>query len=183
MPIRCKKCLRFNHLANFCKNGQLCPNCGQAKHLSGPLNEECENIKSCVNCTDNLLDNYKHHAYDKPCPIFVKQKELQAIKTLNKIDHKSALSIYNERHCNNNESYASDLRSQSTPNSIPSVHRNPTQTSTSQTDSIAVTRRQITPMEDTSGSELLNANVIKPSTSSTQPNRNLTSTLLTGNKI
>ncbi|KAH8284469.1 hypothetical protein KR054_011791, partial [Drosophila jambulina] len=95
-PMRCYNCLRFGHPTVFCKSEQICANCSEKKHTDDK--NLCTNIKTCINCKYED-DEIKHHnAMDKSCPAFIKQKELTAIKTLQKIDHKTARYIYNTRH-------------------------------------------------------------------------------------
>ncbi|XP_037808781.1 uncharacterized protein LOC119601716 [Lucilia sericata] len=98
LPLKCHNCFRFGHISKFCKNDKLCVNCGNIDHLAE--NEVCENPKLCNNCVENKLTDTKHSVVSKTCPIFLKYKEIQAIKTLEKVDNKTAMQKYNERHIN-----------------------------------------------------------------------------------
>lgn len=112
LPLRCKSCYRYGHTAKSCTNKKICPNCSQEFHL-GESDEPCSLTKSCINCQDENLDP-KHSAYDKKCPIFLREKEIQAIITQEKVSKKKAKSIYRERHHSPNTTYSSVLRSQPT---------------------------------------------------------------------
>lgn len=76
----------------------MCSNCGDIDHLAE--NELCEKVPTCNNCKENNLPSTDHSAVCKICPIFIKEIELQAIKTLDKVDHKTAITKYNDRHSN-----------------------------------------------------------------------------------
>lgn len=106
LPMKCNNCQQFGHTAKFCKNSKICFQCANDYHMTSD-NEECKNETNCVNCIHNKIDNTKHSSKDKKCPIFIKHKELQAIKTLNKVDNKTAHKIYNERHHHDGSLYAS----------------------------------------------------------------------------
>ncbi|XP_030381726.1 uncharacterized protein LOC115629405 [Scaptodrosophila lebanonensis] len=94
-PLRCQQCLRFGHPTSACKQTfKTCRNCCQEEHTKE--DETCNRTKFCINCKNEIENN--HSPMDKNCPIFLKQKELTAIKTIHKVDHKSALQIYNARH-------------------------------------------------------------------------------------
>ncbi|XP_049311726.1 uncharacterized protein LOC125778411 [Bactrocera dorsalis] len=79
----------------------------------GEDNEECVNIKSCVNCKVNDIQTYNHNSYDKKCPIFVREKEIQAIITLEKVDRRKAISTYKERNQHSGPSYSAVTRNNS----------------------------------------------------------------------
>lgn len=108
-PLKCKDCFRFGHLSKFCNYDKLCINCGNIDHLAE--NELCEKVQTCNNCKENNLPNTNHTAVSKICPIFIKHKEIQAIKTIEKVDSKTAIAKYNERHSNKN-SYSTVARPQ-----------------------------------------------------------------------
>ncbi|XP_039969451.1 uncharacterized protein LOC120781313 [Bactrocera tryoni] len=112
MSIGCKKCQRYGHIEKICKNAKICPNCANELHTSED-NEECVNIKSCVNCKENDIQTYNHNSYDKKCPIFVREKEIQAIITLEKVDRRKAISTYKERNQHSGPSYSAVTRNNS----------------------------------------------------------------------
>lgn len=69
------------------------------------MGETCKNQKKCINCNEQKLED-NHNALDKKCPVFIKERELQAIMTLEKADRKTANKKYSERHGNNVQSFA-----------------------------------------------------------------------------
>lgn len=107
LPLKCHNCFQFGHLSKFCKNKKLCINCGNIDHLEE--DETCENPQTCNNCKVNKLSETNHSVNNKRCPIFLKHKEIQAIKTVEKVDNKTALAKYNERHTNSS-TYATIAR-------------------------------------------------------------------------
>jgi len=96
LPLRCRKCLRFGHPAPICKSSETCTNCSEIKHTND--GETCKNQKKCLNCKNNPELDYQHSPIDRKSPTFIKNQELTAIKTTQKVDHKTAQSIYFERH-------------------------------------------------------------------------------------
>lgn len=98
MPLRCHQCFRFGHPTKFCKNNKICINCGSIDHTAD--GEMCENKTLCINCKENKICDNDHSVLSKKCPVFLKFKEIQAIKTLNKVDNKTALATYKQRHPN-----------------------------------------------------------------------------------
>ncbi|KAH8275933.1 hypothetical protein KR026_002586, partial [Drosophila bipectinata] len=103
-PMRCYNCLRFGHTTTACKSPKVCSNCAEKEHIQN--NETCTNTKTCINCKYEDDETKHHNAMDKSCPSFIKQKEITAIKTLEKVDHKTARIIYNTRHIHPLNSYA-----------------------------------------------------------------------------
>lgn len=97
LPLKCKNCCRFGHLAKFCNNKQTCFNCSDEFHLKDE-NDVCSLTQVCINCKENNNNNNNHSANDKSCPIFLKEKEIQAIITLEKTNRKTAIKKYNDRH-------------------------------------------------------------------------------------
>ncbi|XP_044574097.1 uncharacterized protein LOC123258289 [Drosophila ananassae] len=103
-PMQCKKCLRFNHPQTFCKQeNPTCKNCSDNTHTSDSI--ECRQEPKCINCRNN------HSSLDKKCPVFLKEQELIAIKITERVDHKTARSIYLARHNPSQESsYSQTLK-------------------------------------------------------------------------
>lgn len=106
LPMKCNNCQQFGHLAKYCKNSKICFQCANAYHLQLDT-DICNKELKCINCTQNKLVDTFHSSKDKKCPIFIKHKELQAIKTINKVDNKTAYKIYYERHHHDGSLYAS----------------------------------------------------------------------------
>jgi len=113
LPLRCRNCLRLGHPTTACKSNTLCNNCSAEKHTSN--DETCANDKFCINCKYDLPTN-KHSPIDKTCPAFIKQKELTSIKTLEKVDHKTAIKIYYTRHIHQPALYSTISAEQPTKN-------------------------------------------------------------------
>ncbi|XP_044779770.1 uncharacterized protein LOC123327423 [Drosophila simulans] len=130
LPLRCKKCLRFGHPTPICKSVETCINCSETKHTTD--GEKCTNEKNCLNCRNNPELDHQHSPIDRKCPTFIKNQELTAIKTTQKVDHKTAQHIYFERHgFQTKNTYAKTLtngttqRTTNTPS--PNIHTNTTQ--------------------------------------------------------
>lgn len=77
--IRCFKCSGFNHYANECKREITCSKCGGA-HSS----KNCQSMElKCTNCANknkkknnnDPINDDKHNAFDKKCPIYIKLTE------------------------------------------------------------------------------------------------------------
>lgn len=102
--MRCRNCLKYNHTSKYCKSLNVCINCGT--HHSVEENEICQRPKNCSNCSAMNISPTNHTAVDKKCPVFIKENELQAIKTNYKVDHKTAKQIYSERHQHNITPYS-----------------------------------------------------------------------------
>lgn len=140
LPLRCKNCLHYGHLAKFCKNSKICPNCAKKYHLNIETNEVCTEPKSCLHCNKNNDQYNQHSTVDKRCPIFIKERELQTIITLQKVNKKTAISIYNERNIYSSTNHSFVTR-QTTVNSdlvIPyeqNTENNQTKTSLTKTSS------------------------------------------------
>lgn len=102
LPLKCKNCLQYGHIAKLCKNEKICANCSNPFHTNEELKEKCAHPSSCINCKNNDIEDSKHPTYDKCCPIFLKEKEIQAIATLEKVGKKKAATIYKQRHATQN---------------------------------------------------------------------------------
>lgn len=98
LPLRCKECLRYGHIAKICKNSKICPNCSLNYHTEE--NEICMEPKTCSNCKEFDLLDCNHSALDKKCPIFLQEREIQSIVSLEKVNKKTAYSFYKQRHPN-----------------------------------------------------------------------------------
>lgn len=83
-PLRCFNCNRFGHTANRCQVEAICRNCTELK----TADHKCQRIV-CSNCY-----SIEHAAWDKSCPKFVEEKEIQTIKTKEKIPYGEARKIY-----------------------------------------------------------------------------------------
>ena len=97
LPLKCNNCFKFGHHYKTCKSEKICFNCGGEYHTSDekPI---CNFEKNCVNCTNLQSTDNIHSSTSKACPTFLREKEIQAIVTLQKVDRKQANAIYSERH-------------------------------------------------------------------------------------
>ena len=69
-PLRCYTCQRYGHHKTTCRKGNVCAKCGTAGHED----LDCDKPARCVNCQGN------HTAYNKNCPTWKNEKEIQRIK-------------------------------------------------------------------------------------------------------
>lgn len=110
LPLRCNNCMQYGHTAKYCKNDKICYNCGNKYHLDVDKKEPCKKEKKCINCSYQNLPHDDHNSISKVCPIFKKKQEIQAIKTTQNIDTKSATKIYFMRHQSESTTYASTIK-------------------------------------------------------------------------
>ena len=82
-PLRCFKCQRFGHHRENCKRDEVCGRCGQPDHNDSSCNKPVK----CVNCSE------KHTAFSKDCPVWQKEKEIQKVRTEQKISFPEARKI------------------------------------------------------------------------------------------
>lgn len=80
-PMRCFLCQKYGHNHKLCRGTAVCANCGSPEHKS----DECTAAKPCcVNCSGD------HPAYVKTCPKYLFEKEVQRVKTLDKLSYPEA---------------------------------------------------------------------------------------------
>lgn len=85
-PVKqCLKCLRYGHIAKFCKNSQRCSICAHEHSFKVCIIPPSE--AKCCHCGG------KHVSVSAQCP--VKQKKMEEIK--NKIHRKSYAEAFNEK--------------------------------------------------------------------------------------
>lgn len=97
-PLRCFKCLGFNHNALKCTKSPVCIQCGEARHNEG---NKCEQAPNCSNCKGS------HNALDRSCPIFQMYKEIKTIQINQKISLNDARKIYKDKFPNSqNQTFA-----------------------------------------------------------------------------
>lgn len=136
-PMHCKNCLKYGHLIKFCKSKKTCYNCGNEAHTNIEAGEICQNVTKCLNCINSAEEQYNHTALDKQCPTFIRQKEIQAIRTIERIDFREATKRYHERHINNT-TFANIIK--------PTINTQETRATTSYADlETTQTSKQITP--------------------------------------
>lgn len=86
---QCSSCWKYGHLVRSCPSKKtVCPKCGGS-------HSNCDTTKfRCVNCRG------KHIAYDKTCPIFLKEKEIRWSMSQNTLTYKMALIKHSENKSN-----------------------------------------------------------------------------------
>jgi hypothetical protein len=90
-PMRCWNCLQFNHTKSHCKSQtRICGNCGDSFHLAEK--EICLRAPKCVNCFGN------HSSFNKNCPIFIKNKEINHIKVTEMVSFNEAKRLFRIRN-------------------------------------------------------------------------------------
>ena len=79
-PIRCFKCQKFGHGKGQCKGKLKCFKCGAEDHEGF----DCKNNPKCSNC------GQPHMASSKDCQHFIREKEIQKIKSEKNISYPEA---------------------------------------------------------------------------------------------
>lgn len=69
-PLRCFKCQKYGHGKSTCRGSLICARCGVADHAD----EGCTSSARCANCGGD------HTAFDKDCPVWKREKQVQQIK-------------------------------------------------------------------------------------------------------
>lgn len=78
--IQCHKCLRFGHMANYCKQEKKnCGNCGDVEHQRDQCTKK--DTPSCINCVRRHKRDTNHTARDKSCPSYAEHIRLISSKT------------------------------------------------------------------------------------------------------
>ena len=84
-PMRCKNCQKIGHTKKWCRNNEICEECGLPKPHSNCTRS------FCVNCN---IDS--HSSKDASCPTYLKHKSIIKIKTDKRCSNREAWKIYNE---------------------------------------------------------------------------------------
>ena len=72
-PMRCFRCQRFGHTQTHCKGRPTCSKCASTDHSD----QSCDSdVLRCVNCGE---DQNPHTAYDRACPRYADEKEINAM--------------------------------------------------------------------------------------------------------
>eukprot|EP00745_Piridium_sociabile_P035476 TRINITY_DN619_c0_g2_i1.p1 TRINITY_DN619_c0_g2~~TRINITY_DN619_c0_g2_i1.p1 ORF type:complete len:451 (-),score=53.34 TRINITY_DN619_c0_g2_i1:176-1528(-) len=99
-PLRCFKCQKFGHVRDRCKEEEKCGVCSKAVHGG-----ECNSPAFCANCGGN------HPSSSKNCPSWNKEKEIQRIRTEQRIPFFEAKKIFEAQQPRQGMSYASVVKS------------------------------------------------------------------------
>lgn len=81
-PLQCFSCYRYRHTKKNCQI-VCCGICGNNSHTTGGCNARAK----CVNCLG------EHPAYSRKCPMYLREKQIEVLRTQNKISYKQAESI------------------------------------------------------------------------------------------
>ena len=113
-PIRCYHCQMYGHLIQKCKRRlnqepAICQNCGKNAH------GECNETPSCIHCGEG------HASSSKNCSRFIYEKEVQAIKVLEKVTFKEARRKALDKQIRPGESFSSIMK-----NKMPQKQPQPT---------------------------------------------------------
>lgn len=77
---QCRKCLRYGHSSQVCKNNRRCENCANAHETN-----ECPNETICVFCSG------LHKSTDfKNCPEYARQREIKNLMAMNNVSFAEA---------------------------------------------------------------------------------------------
>ena len=101
-PMRCFRCQRFGHTKDNCRGKPVCSKCASQDHTDDTCSSE---TPRCVNCGEGQTP---HSAYDRSCPTYVKEKEINTIKATRNLSFKEAREVYNQTHPKT--SYAQKVR-------------------------------------------------------------------------
>ena len=102
-PRRCFHCQMYGHVNTSCRkkvNGepQKCINCGEDFH------GECHETPRCLNCGGN------HAASDKKCPVYLFEKEVITLKTIERISFIEAKERVSKYMNPNTRTYSASLK-------------------------------------------------------------------------
>ena len=88
--MRCFRCQRFGHTRTYCKGRPTCSKCASTDHSD----ESCDSdTLRCVNCGEGQAP---HASYDRSCPKYVEEKEINAIKSTRNISFREAREVYQQ---------------------------------------------------------------------------------------
>ena len=86
-PMRCFNCQEYGHGSKGCKKDAICPKCSTTGHLEN----DCHNAPKCLHCNED------HPVYDKKCPKWILEKEIQAVKVTRDLSFKEARDAVSAR--------------------------------------------------------------------------------------
>ena len=86
-PLRCFYCQRFSHSKTSCRGNLTCSRCSGVEHDS----QNCIEVFSCVNCKKD------HPSYSRSCEKWIREKEIQTIRTKENISYPEAKKIVESR--------------------------------------------------------------------------------------
>ena len=91
-PMRCFRCQRFGHTRTRCNGRSTCSKCASTDHTD----EACDSDTPwCINCGEGQSP---HASFDRSCPTYLQEKEINAIKATRNVSFREAREIYHETH-------------------------------------------------------------------------------------
>lgn len=106
-PLRCFRCQRFGHMTSTCKGRSTCAKCAGDHE-----DKDCTTqTKKCVNCSG------PHPVFSRDCPVWIREKEVQTVKTLKKVTYREAKAEVEARYPRG-ESFSAVLQKNSLPQRI-----------------------------------------------------------------
>ena len=111
-PMRCFSCQKYGHPRTRCNGRPTCSRCASTDHTD----ENCDSdTLRCVNCGGG------HSSYDRSCPAYKREQEINSIKATRNISFREAREVYNETHPKT--SYAQVVRGSSIPTAKTSLEQ------------------------------------------------------------
>lgn len=87
-PLRCFRCQKFGHTSSTCKRKIACAKCA-GEHED----KECmQTTRKCVNCSGS------HPVFSRDCPVWTREKEIQMVKTQQKVTYREAKAAVEARY-------------------------------------------------------------------------------------
>lgn len=80
--VQCFSCLRFGHVADQCRGGIRCSQCGEAGHDRQNCLSE---TPFCIYCSNN-----SHHSTSKTCPAYLRQRNVKTVMASENLSFKEA---------------------------------------------------------------------------------------------
>lgn len=97
-PMLCYKCWNFGHTKKRCTADEICGHCGKDKHLDD-TNNRCDREAYCHCC-----DSKQHAASSRKCPTYLKENDIQKLRTDRNISYPEAKKMWET--ANGSNSYA-----------------------------------------------------------------------------
>lgn len=82
-PLRCFNCQQFGHHGKSCAKSSVCAKCSGKGHSSSH-DTPCQNEARCANCSG------MHPAFDRSCPVWKQEQEVQRLKVMSNISYPEA---------------------------------------------------------------------------------------------
>ena len=110
-PLRCKKCWRFGHTKNNCRNKETCSYCSSTNHIASQCDAEAP---KCINCRDT------HESLSNNCSFLTAEREICSVTADRGISFKEARALVKNRNKNKLLNYSS--KGQTSTNELQTNH-------------------------------------------------------------